>query len=121
MIRYARREQHTSSIYKKRKKKKIEEKKCLEVDIHHCTDLDRILVSANNKHRIYFFCSYFVYIFIIKCKSISEKIKFRCNIGKILTLRHNQSHVCYVRDEVANDCLNTKCRYIYICAHIIHI
>jgi hypothetical protein len=94
MIRYARKEQHTSSTYGKREEKK----RSLEDEMHDCFNLDRTLVSANNKYKARF-SSFFLYMYICllhHCKGISKEIEFRCHISKILTLKHNQSNVCYV-------------------------
>ncbi len=60
-------------------------------------------VSANKKHT--FCCAhanircFFSVLFSSPFKGISKEIEFRYHNGKILTLRHNQSNVCYVRDK----------------------
>lgn len=96
--------------------------------MHDCINLDRTLVSATNnnhlfllhisKHNAFFAFIFYMYICLHRhYKGISKEIEFRCHIGKILTLKHNQSNVCVCvmfAARVANNCLGTKCRYIYI-------
>jgi hypothetical protein len=55
------------------------------------------------------------------CKGISKEIEFRCHIGKILTLSHNQSNVCYVRDEGRKRLFGYKVQiyiYVRVCMYI---
>jgi len=97
--------------------------------MHDCTDLDRTLESVNNKHTFYctwaniilFSLLFFIriYVFVINSKSISKMIEFLRHIGKILTLRYNQSNVCYVRSRGHKLLFGYKVQmYIYTRAHI---